>query len=161
MSFIAAFTLGSGDQHLDNRVAVFVHGIVERVAQVLGDVGLVQECVVELHFGDVAEDDVVDHRFNLLDRIRKFVKRGFDPFGQHFVLDGDGDLHKDVVLRLGFHLHVELQHLHAHSPHHIFDERRFPVEPRPRNPREFAQALDDGNFGGLHGEEGAEDCAEN
>src|SRR5208283_5922496 len=63
-----------GDEHLDDVVAVFVHGGIERVAQILGDIGLVEEGVVELHFGDVAEDDVVDHGLDLLHGIGELVE---------------------------------------------------------------------------------------
>jgi len=53
----------------------------------------------------------------LLDGIGKLVERGFHAFRQHFLLDPT-DLHNTLSC-VWFHLHIELQHLHAHAPHDI------------------------------------------
>ena len=150
-----------GDEDFDDGVAVLLHGSVEVVAQIGGDGGLIEEGIVELHFGDVAEDDVIDHGLDLLDGIGKLVICGFDGIRNHFVLDRDGDLDEDVVLRFRFHFHVELLDLHAHALDDRFDVRRFPIESGAGDAREFAEALNDGDLGSLDGEEGTEDHAQN
>lgn len=109
----------------------------------------------------MAEDDVIDHGLDLFDGIGEFVEGGFHGIGNHFVLDRDGDLHKDVVLRFGFDFHVELLDLHAHALDDGFNVRRFPIEPRTGDASEFSEALNDSDLGGFDGEEGTEDHAQN
>ena len=73
------------------------------------------------------------------------------------VLDGDGNLHEDVVLRLRFDPHFELLHLQAQRAHQRVDERRFDVQARSRDARELPEPLDDARVRRLNGEESAEE----
>ena len=80
-----------GDQRFHDRVAELLHRRVEAVFHVDGDLGLLVERFVEGHLRDVAEDHVVDERFDLLDRVGKFVEGVVDLFGRDFVLHRNRD----------------------------------------------------------------------
>ena len=141
------------NQHLDDRIAILLHRRIQVVAQVARDVRLIQERVVQLHFRHVPQHHVVDHRFDLLHRVRQFIERGLYSFRNHFVLNRNRNLHENVILRFRLDLHFELLHLHAHALHHRFQVRRLPVQPGPRYARELSQPLHDRHLRGLHGEE--------
>src|SRR5271154_942939 len=95
---------------------------------------------------------VVHHGFNLLHRVRQFIKRRFHRIRNHLVLDRNRNLHEHVVLRLRLHLHLKLLHLHAHALHHRLQKRRLPVQSRPRHPRKFPQPLHNRHLRRLHRE---------
>src|ERR1700733_6640235 len=102
-----------GDERFHDRVAEFAHRGIEIVFHVDGNLGLLVEGFIERHFGDVAEDHVVNERFDLLDGVGQLVKSVIHPIGHHFVLHGNWNLDEDVVFRLRFDFHVELLDLEA------------------------------------------------
>jgi hypothetical protein len=149
-----------GDQRFHDRIAKLAHGCVEVVFHVDGDLRLLVEGFVESHLGNVAENHVVDERFDLLDGVGEFVKGVVDVVRQDFVLHGNRNLDEDIVFRFRFDFYVELLDLEADVGDDHVEIGHFEIQAELSDAQEFAEALDDSCVGLLDGEERAEENAE-
>lgn len=68
----------------------------------------------------------------------------------NLVLDGDRNLHEDVVLGLGLHHDIELAHLQADLVAHAINPRQLEVQASVRHGHELTQALHNGSLTGTH-----------
>src|SRR5699024_2315046 len=64
----------------------------------------------------------------------------------NFILNRHGDLHEDVVFRLGLHHDIQLVNLERNLIPHAIDVRQFEVKACVRNRIEFTKTLDDRCF---------------
>ena len=120
----------------------------------LRDLLLGGENVVQIDARNVAAHHVEDIRGDLAARVGQLVVRLIGVLAVHLVLHGDARHNKDVVLRLGLALHVELLHAQRQGAHHLLAEgavdavaARLPVRAggRAARARERALSVDSAN----------------
>ena len=149
-----------GDEGVEDVEAEAGHGGVELGFDGDGDAGLLLEGLVEGEFGDVAEDGVEDEGLDLFLRGAEFVEGVVDLVVEDLVLDGDGDLDEDVVVRLGFDGELGLLDLEVDEVD-AFGEGDEDVEAGADDAVELAESLDYAGGVGADSEEGFEDGDEN
>ena len=76
------------------------------------------------------------------------------------ILNGDGNLHEDVVFGFGFDVESELLDAQVDAAGDLVEPRQLEVDAGVGNTQELAHALDHDGFGGSHLEETAQDGAD-
>jgi hypothetical protein len=140
-----------GYEYAVDGVADRRHFLVQLRLHPHGNLRLAAVDLVELHAGDVAEQDIVDDGLHLALGVGHGVD-GFEYLERaDGILDRNRDGDEDVVLGLGLHFEIDLLDLER-DLELALDERQLEVQPGMADTVEFAEALNDRRIAGLHRE---------